>query len=653
MHKLRINMKVRLQTCFKLFLLLLFCSACFCLLNFSWSANQNSWNRSLSISAVAFSSTDENKDESNDNDTDRIIQIWAYTEQNDGSFAVDSAGGSVSVNSVDYNSYLQVNLSQHNIVFVSLSTGYNLDGVFEDSDFSVEYSFTTTSGGYEIDIPNSLNTPSELFVKFSIKRINISIESTTEFSVSGAGKYKYGEQVTVTASVIAQKTIFSRWVSVVGDTETTKSKKETYSFPATSDVRLKVVPKYRVDVSGANGGVMLYENGKTASTTFEFEPNTIIKVVALPNSGYEFVRYEGEFSSKQATFEFAVTKPVTIVPIFESKSVLVVFESNDSSHCSFEGSTTVSGVKFHIGDKVLIKVTPADLFKFVRLSTNASGYINASLSEQTYTIVADDVEKSKIYFKAEVEKEYAYTSIVIYGSGTAFINDITTSTGLTQNMLLDSSYQITLKSGDMYELSSIDYKNLSTGTTTSLLDKMVDGSFNIDITDDFELEITFVQILWIDYAVTPQGSGTSSDPYLISSPEEFAFIAYAVNNNITQTDTTKQEYSKAYYLITKNINFEGKFWQKVGVNFYGTLDINFKIIKNLTLTDGTATSNFSHLFEGNLNMKREINTVWRICGVLISLVLATIIVVLMLSMRRTKEPVTKVIILPQDLIKKE
>ncbi|MCR5022888.1 MAG: hypothetical protein K6A90_00960 [Lachnospiraceae bacterium] len=96
---------------------------------------------------------------------------------------------------------------------------------------------------------------------------------------------------------------------------------------------------------------------------------------------------------------------------------------------------------------------------------------------------------------------------------------------------------------------------------------------------------------WINHAADQYtgGSGTEDDPYLISSPEEMAYLAKEVNSGET--------YSQKYFKLTQDIDLAGHDWVPAGMFNYtynsqgftsvtynvfrGILDGDFHCIKNM------------------------------------------------------------------------
>ena len=87
------------------------------------------------------------------------------------------------------------------------------------------------------------------------------------------------------------------------------------------------------------------------------------------------------------------------------------------------------------------------------------------------------------------------------------------------------------------------------------------------------------------------GSGTQSDPYLISTASDLTILATLTNN--AKDKTTAAEYASKYYQLTADIDMSGVSYTPIswatsmytaqGASFTGTLDGNNHVIKNVTM----------------------------------------------------------------------
>lgn len=102
------------------------------------------------------------------------------------------------------------------------------------------------------------------------------------------------------------------------------------------------------------------------------------------------------------------------------------------------------------------------------------------------------------------------------------------------------------------------------------------------------------------------GTGTESDPYWIENANHLAFMAHAVNNNISN-------YKTAYYRLTTNINLNNIEWTPIGsTDFSGNFDGENHNITNLSITNATDYAGLFGALSGgtllNINVIGNINS---------------------------------------------
>ncbi|MGN1375217.1 MAG: hypothetical protein ACI4V5_01535, partial [Prevotella sp.] len=114
---------------------------------------------------------------------------------------------------------------------------------------------------------------------------------------------------------------------------------------------------------------------------------------------------------------------------------------------------------------------------------------------------------------------------------------------------------------------------------------------------------------WTNHKATAfsSGSGTQADPWLISTPEELAFLAYQVTNNKSINSVSCKS---AYYSLTADLDLKDYIWVPIGNlstgsgnSFNGNFEGNGHVIKNMMLkwevTNSTqAIGLFSTLYNG-------------------------------------------------------
>ena len=88
---------------------------------------------------------------------------------------------------------------------------------------------------------------------------------------------------------------------------------------------------------------------------------------------------------------------------------------------------------------------------------------------------------------------------------------------------------------------------------------------------------------WSYYAIEPTGTGAQTNPYLISSAEELAWIAKEANN--------KNNFTDKYFMQTADIDLGGRKWFPIGTtaetSFYGKYDGQNYEISNISVDRGT------------------------------------------------------------------
>ncbi|MCL2847121.1 MAG: hypothetical protein FWE38_05585, partial [Firmicutes bacterium] len=103
---------------------------------------------------------------------------------------------------------------------------------------------------------------------------------------------------------------------------------------------------------------------------------------------------------------------------------------------------------------------------------------------------------------------------------------------------------------------------------------------------------------WADFAATSfaGGTGTNTDPYIIETPAQIAFMAQRVNNDATART--------AYFQITQDIDMAGHNWSMMSTGtgnvFHGSLvAVNNATINNLVFESaGVSAGFFGHIGEG-------------------------------------------------------
>lgn len=641
---------------------------------------QNYSNEQGQIEGENYSKTNEFGEQGNAYDIpivgagEKITIMAYYEERNDGYGGVSNpgiTGGTLSKTQTGAKTQrieLEKTASAQSI-YAFKKDGYELKKVYYSTNFVDGEGFapSSMSGIYKITINNPPSN--NIYVYFTLIRYDVNITYLPEnFSVSyqrDGRSFFYDDEVTISCVELNTQYIFDSWQEYVGGNLVFKSTQKTFKFNIRSARTFFLVPKVLIQLEQPEIGGSIYvenESGTKIRNEYYASFNEELKFVAEPSSGYEFLSWTSiELFNRAYVANISVGGPIFTTAEFVSKRCEIAITSTDMVNGNISASTDTTSRLYNIGEIITLTVNIAPNYKFNGWETNASGSFNRSYTgEQNYTITASDVQKHDIYFRAVVKKIKAHASITVFGGGEIDINNNGKTTSLEQNATVGQTYKIDFYPFNMFKITDIIYYDVNTDTERHLLntDIMENMQTIITVDDDFELRIYFGVLTWMDERIEPQGEGTSENPYLISCPEELAFIAYAVNNDIVPEDSGKVAYKFAYFKIMSNLDLKGNHWTQIGDmshTFQGTLDANFKTIHNIILEDGSTNHNYISLFGGktrNVKIIRELQTLWRVFFISVSFILLTLIIIIAINMNKRKEKIKKVIILDKELLNK-
>ena len=167
---------------------------------------------------------------------------------------------------------------------------------------------------------------------------------------------------------------------------------------------------------------------------------------------------------------------------------------------------------------------------------------------------------------------------------------------------------------------------------------------------NIEIIIVCERLLWTNEEFRSKellGSGTSEDPYLVTSEADFAYVAYLINNG-----ESDGKYAEAHYRLTTDLDFAGKYWEPVGTEenpFKGVFDLGEYSIKNVVhykdYTDpGTSFGGLFRYVDPSAQIIQShttlIITLSVIFGVLFLLIL--LLLLLLLLRKKKKEKLEKI-----------
>ena len=157
----------------------------------------------------------------------------------------------------------------------------------------------------------------ELVANFALDTHTVAVTAENG-TVSGAGSYTHGTEVTLTAAADDGYT-FAGW----SNGKTTNP----YTFEVTEDVTLTAnfkLNSYTVTATATKGGTV------TGAGTYDH--GTSVTLNATPNTGYEFVNWtqEGVEVSADAEYTFTLTNDVDITANFESLTITLTDGDNSA-----------------------------------------------------------------------------------------------------------------------------------------------------------------------------------------------------------------------------------------------------------------------------------------------------------------------------------
>ncbi len=235
---------------------------------------------------------------------------------------------------------------------------------------------------------------------------------------------------------------------------------------------------------------------------------------------------------------------------------------------------------------VTFTVTPADAQVTVKDSRNTvitgqanpdAGTVSFALPAGTYTYTCEKFGFTTQTDSFAVEKAPVERKLTL----TASENHALSIDGLPEGAVLTVSHpeggRQTADSQGIYHLADGTY------TYTVTCEGYVNLAGTVDMAgQDNRLTLTMQHLaVWTGSAATgfAVGSGTEADPYQISSPEELAFLAQAVNGE------NRADYKNCFFLVTNDLDLGSVAFTPIGsdyiCSFVGTFDGGGKVISNL------------------------------------------------------------------------
>ena len=400
-----------------------------------------------------------------------------------------------------------------------------------------------------------------------------------------------------------------------------------------TDIFAEIVAEISVEQS-ANGHVTI--DGGT-SGTYGYGEKVLVQVT--PDLGYQFASFENNIVLDENNY-LTVDKTLIIKAVFESKPVEVTLNCDQNGTIN----SNINGT-YYIGEVLTLSLTNNVGYHFAGYTGTFAGELLNEL-QTTYTILPQDAENGRV----EIFANFAIDTFNVY---------ITSNYGGSVTPYGESQFdygallQIDIEVYDKYQIGSVLVNDVE---QSSLI---IDGKINLQVYENYDIEIEFSPICWVDFAQKPHGNGTSDNPFIIKTAEELAFIAKAINSQLENAGG-QIRYDYAYYKLANNIDLDGKFWTPIGTiqsPFNGIFDFNYFKIKNLyTQNNDTSVYSYSGLFDVIGEHGKVINQYKNNLVLIIFIISGTVVLILLILLvvfieKRNRKP-KRVIVLPPSIANK-
>lgn len=288
-----------------------------------------------------------------------------------------------------------------------------------------------------------------------------------------------------------------------------------------------------------------------------------------------------------ATFTTEASNTAIYTAVFEGSVVEVILRN--INHTSIELSsisansteeTPLTSGKVRVGDTVKINIASVE-YGYALQAISANDSTNDVVKDNsgtfyTYLVSQADGTSGKVYIDAVVNPVSIAVKfeINIQGAGFVIANNTDVS-NTTVNYSYNDNLDISVSVQQRYNLIGVSINGTPIDLATSFVKTIhqvngfVTAQTNV-ITFEFE------KLYWVDVRQALVGYGTKEAPYLISSAENLAYMAYIINNGVID-----QSLNRIYYKVTADIDLSERFWIPIGTEsnpFDGTFILGkFKI----------------------------------------------------------------------------
>lgn len=378
---------------------------------------------------------------------------------------------------------------------------------------------------------------------------------------------------------------------------------DNFAHDGYEEISLELVYYAKVGVSVERGV------GGTASFTYraesgeeitvegsEYIPTTgSITLNAVANPGYSFAGWfdaEGSLLSTQASYPISADSENPIyagsyVARFTAATVTIKIGEYDHTNGQITsvriGTNYIddfeneNGFSAQIGQSIWIEVEKYDDNFEV---TWTGGNVKNFAFSYYYVVSYDDLSNGAItltpridYTECEVTitfgmtngdsaSETSYAAEVSYVDTEGNVIPIDVEKGVTFQYTAGGRLQLQFNIRQNYYLAAV-YVN-----GENVFEGLEGNSVYVTINPRYEIgngrvaiQVVFARDLWVDTVDETyqlQGEGTDSNPYIISSQSDLAFVAHMIN------EAGSVEYANAVYVVEDDINMTGRYWSPIG-----------------------------------------------------------------------------------------
>lgn len=392
------------------------------------------------------------------------------------------------------------------------------------------------------------------------------------------------------------------------------------------------------ELDGICGEAYIMQEGLSLGKSGAYDTTKNVTLVAAYNPGYTFKGWIdtttglyltdstgriilGDLVDKsyRYTIPQLINTPLSLKAVFEGAEIGVRFDFSQLSSFGSLNNVTINGQTLGLANEYDARV--GDTIELVIDMSYGYGVtwqgaiFTGSEGKYTYRIDARDLEQIagskhenvlvvrpiatpdpiKYVFGLEVEGELNSSELelvgqLIYrdgaGNAVTIVNDSEITSLFGRTVTIDVVMKANYKIGSVYLIVDGRMENIS----NTYLDAQKQIVLTSDILERYQVSgevriiVNYARMLWTEYrSQSLSGNGTQSDPYIIATAEDFAFVAYAVNRGLL--NESNLAYTDAYYNVTNDIDFTGKYWVPIGTEenpFNGIINLNTYSVKGIT-----------------------------------------------------------------------